>query len=60
MRLSFILENAVENHFTAKPQRTERTYRKNKNHRLSETLVHLAFETNPCVSLRLSGLAVDV
>jgi hypothetical protein len=40
----FILENAVENHFTAKPPRAQRTYSKIKLHPFDEAIDHLDFD----------------
>jgi DNA invertase Pin-like site-specific DNA recombinase len=51
-----ILKNAVENHFTAKQQRAQRTYIKNKTHLFGEVLDHTKLNSKPClsfVSLRL-------
>ena len=39
----FILKNAVENHFTAKPPRAQRTYSKNKIHPFGESIDHSGF-----------------
>ena len=59
-----ILENAVEDHLTAKPLRTQypvgalRTYSKIKIHPFGEAIDHLSFYSNPCfslASLRLCG-----
>ncbi len=50
------LKNAVENHFTAKQQRAQRTYIKNKIHLFGEVLDHTKLSSKPClsfVSLRL-------
>jgi hypothetical protein len=41
------LKTAVENHFTAKPPRAQRTYSKNKSHPFGEAIDHLVFESNP-------------
>jgi hypothetical protein len=54
------LENAVENHFTAKPPRTQRTYSKNKSHPFGEAIDHLVFDSDLSFSLRLCALAVEV
>jgi hypothetical protein len=37
------LENAVENHFTAKPPRAQRTYSKINIHPFGEAIDHLGF-----------------
>ncbi len=53
---SLILKNAEENHFTAKQQRAQRTYIKNKIHLFGEVLDHTKLNSKPClsfVSLRL-------
>ena len=50
------LKNAVESHFTAKQQRAQRTYIKNKIHLFGEVLDHTKLNSKPClsfVSLRL-------
>ena len=50
------LKNAVENHFTAKQQRAQRTYIKNKIRLFGEVLDHTKLSSKPClsfVSLRL-------
>jgi hypothetical protein len=39
------LENAVENHFTAKPPRAQRTYSKIKLHSFGEAIDHLNFKS---------------
>jgi hypothetical protein len=54
------LKNAVENYFTAKPPRAQRTYSKNKSHAFGEAIDHLVFESNPRISLRLCAFAVEV
>jgi hypothetical protein len=54
------LKNAVENHFTAKPQRAQRTYNKIKLHPFGEAIDHLDFDSNLCFSWRLCALAVEV
>jgi hypothetical protein len=45
------LKNAVENHFTAKPQRAQRTYIKNKIHLFGEALDHTKLNSKSCLSL---------
>ena len=53
-----ILENAVENHFTAKTPRAQRTYNRDKIHPIGEDQEHTRFHSNPCFSLaylRLCG-----
>ena len=53
-----ILENAVENHFTAKTPRAQRTYNRDKIHPIGEDQEHTRFHSNPCfsfASLRLCG-----
>jgi hypothetical protein len=61
-----ILENAVENHFTAKPPRAQRTYSKIKIHPFGETIDHLSFIQNldfpkcPNGVWRLCAFAVEV
>jgi hypothetical protein len=55
-QLRLNLKNAVENHFTAKQQRAQRTYIKNKTHLFGEVLDHTKLNSKPClsfVSLRL-------
>jgi hypothetical protein len=63
------LENAVENHFTAKTPRAQRTYSRDKTHPIGEDLEHTRFHSNPCfsyvpqrgiASLRLCVFAVEV
>ncbi len=56
----FILKNAVENHFTAKPPRAQRTYSKDRVHWFSEAIERLNFESNPCFSWRLCAFAGEV
>ena len=60
----FILENAVENNFTAKTPRAQypvgalRTYSKDKIHPIGEDQERIHFHSNPCfslASLRLGG-----
>ena len=41
------LKTAVENHFTAKPPRAQRTYSKNKSHPFGEAIDHSDFNYNP-------------
>ena len=59
------LEKAVENHFTAKPPRAQRTYKK-RDHLFNEAVDRLDFESNPCFPmcpngvLRLRVFAVEV
>ena len=57
---SLILKNAVENHFTAKQQRAQRTYSKNKSHPFGEAIDHLNFDSNLCFSLHLCVFAVEI
>jgi apolipoprotein N-acyltransferase len=45
-----ILKNAVENHFTAKPQRAQRTYSKIKLRPFGEAIDHLDFDSDLCFS----------
>jgi apolipoprotein N-acyltransferase len=54
------LKNAVENHFTAKPKRAQRTYDKIKLHPFGESIDPLYFDSNLCFSWRLCALAVEV
>ena len=52
------LKNAVEKYFTAKPQRAQRTYIKNKIHPFGEVVDHTKLNSKPCLSLaslRLCG-----
>jgi hypothetical protein len=42
-----IRENAMKNHFTAKPPRTQRTYNEKYLHPFGEALEHLKFESKP-------------
>jgi hypothetical protein len=44
--IGITLKNALVNHFTAKPLRTQRTYRKNKSHPFGEVVDHLDFDSN--------------
>ena len=56
--LRFNLENAVENNFTAKTPRAQRTYSKDKIHPIGEDQERTHFHSNPCfslASLRLGG-----
>ncbi len=46
-RLSITLKNAVEGHFTAKPQGAQRTYIKNKIHPFGEALDHTKLNSKP-------------
>jgi hypothetical protein len=58
-----ILNNAVENRFTAKPPRAQRTYSKKKNHLFGlfgEATDHLDVDSNPCFPWRLCAFAVEV
>jgi hypothetical protein len=57
---SLSLKNAVENHFTAKQQRAQRTYSKNKSHPFGEVIDHLNFDSNLCFSWRLCVFAVEI
>jgi hypothetical protein len=41
--MAISLENAVENHFTAKPPRAQKTYSKINIHPFGETIDHLGF-----------------
>jgi hypothetical protein len=54
------LENAVENHFTAKPLRTQRTYSKINIHPFGEAIDHLDFIQTLAFSWRLCVFAVEV
>jgi hypothetical protein len=45
------LKNAVEKYFTAKPQRAQRTYIKNKIHPFGEVVDHTKLNSKPCLSL---------
>jgi hypothetical protein len=51
---------ALENHFTAKPPRAQRTCSKNEIHPFGEAIDHLDFETNPLFPSRLCVFAVEV
>ena len=53
---SFDLESAVENHFTAKTPRAQRTYSKDKIHPIGEGQERTHFHSNPCFSLASSRL----
>ena len=57
------LENLAENHFTAKPQRAQRSNSKIKLHPFGEfgkAIDHIDFNSGICFSLRLCALAVEV
>jgi hypothetical protein len=50
------LKKVVGNHFTAKPQRAQRTHGKIKLHAIDEVIDQLNFDSNLCFApLRLSG-----
>jgi hypothetical protein len=58
--MSMNLKNAVENHFTAKPPRAQRTYIKDKNHSFGEAEDRTNVNSKPWISWRLCDLAVEV
>ena len=53
---TLILKKAVENYFTAKTPRAQRTYRKNRIHPLGQNKAHTHFNPNNCFSLASSRL----
>jgi hypothetical protein len=56
MKVFLTLKKAVENHFTAKTPRAQRTYSKDKIHLFGEGKDHMYFNSNSCFSLASSRL----
>jgi hypothetical protein len=56
---SLALKNAVENHFTAKPPRAQRTYRKINFHPFDGDIDPLDFDSVLCFPWRLCAFAVE-